>query len=315
MAVPEFTIPTIDISSYLVDADLPTARQIIADVANACHTSGFFQITGHGISPSLQQKVFSGSKKLFALPASEKENIKGVAGRGYEVLGGQTLQPGMKPDLKEGFYVGPDIPDDRDSYRDYRHPNKWPTSSLLSGAELKDPVLEYRQQLCELSIAIMQILAEGLPGGTRNMFDGFCTDPLAVVRLLHYPPQTNLSDPSQLGAGAHTDFGAITLLLQDSAGGLQVYNQNTSEWIDVPPNPNSYVVNVGDMLQMWTRGGYRSNLHRVVNRSGGDRYSVPFFFDGNLEYVIQPLDGTVVEGSGVTVEAFMNERFSKTYPK
>jgi isopenicillin N synthase-like dioxygenase len=313
MTVPEFTIPTVDISPYLSDPNSPASHQIIADVANACRTSGFFQITGHGISPTLQQKVFSGSKKLFSLPTEEKEKIKGVVGRGYEILGGQTLQQGTKPDMKEGFFVGPEIADNRESYRDYRHPNKWPSSSLIPDAELKDPVLEYRNQLCNLSVAIMQILAEGLPNGERNMFNDFCHDPLAVVRLLHYPPQPSLSDPTQLGAGAHTDFGAITLLLQDSAGGLQVLNQTTSEWIDVPPNAEAYVVNVGDMLEMWTRGAYRSNVHRVINRSGGDRYSVPFFFDGNLSFVIRPLDRS--GGEGVTVEEFMNERYARTYPK
>jgi isopenicillin N synthase-like dioxygenase len=159
----------------------------------------------------------------------------------------------------------------------------------------------------------MQILAEGLPNGKRYLFDDFCDSPLAVVRLLHYPPQTNLDDPNQLGAGAHTDFGAITLLLQDEKGGLQVRNQTTNEWIDVPPNPEAYVVNVGDMLEMWTKGGYRSNVHRVINKSGSHRYSVPFFFDGNLDFVIRPLDGS--EEAGVTVEEFMNERYQKTYPK
>jgi isopenicillin N synthase-like dioxygenase len=182
----------------------------------------------------------------------------------------------------------------------------------MSASELRHPVLEYRERLCKLSITVLQILAEGLPNGSRHMFDAFCEDPLAVVRLLHYPPQTNLTDKKQLGAGAHTDFGAITLLLQDKTGGLQVLNQSTQEWIDVEPNSEAYVVNVGDMLQVWTKGGYTSNTHRVINKSGGHRYSVPFFFDGNLEYVLKPLDGSTEEG--VTVEEFMRERFTRSYP-
>jgi isopenicillin N synthase-like dioxygenase len=316
MTVPEFTIPTVDISPYLTNPSSPAAHQIIDDVANACRTSGFFQLVGHGIAPSLQKAVFNGSKKLFALPPSEKEKIKSViGGRGYEILGGQTLQYGAKPDLKEGFFVGPELPNNKDSYQNYRHPNNWPAENVLKADELKNPVLEYRQQLCDLALVIMQVLAQGLLGGTKNMFDEFCKDPLAVVRLLHYPPQLEFDDPKQLGAGAHTDFGAITLLLQDSAGGLQVRNQATEEWIDVPPNAEAYVVNVGDMLDMWTKGAYRSNVHRVINKSGGDRYSIPFFFDGNLEFVIKPLDGSVVEGGGMTVEEFMDERYARSYPK
>lgn len=158
----------------------------------------------------------------------------------------------------------------------------------------------------------MQILAEGLPYCTPHTFDAFSTHPIANARLLHYPPQLNLSDTNQLGAGAHTDFGAITLLLQDSAGGLQVLNQSNGEWIDVPPNPDAYVVNVGDMLDTWTKGEYRSNVHRVVNRSGGHRYSVPFFFDGNVDYRLGPLDESAGKGEGPTVEEFMKERYRRT---
>jgi isopenicillin N synthase-like dioxygenase len=157
----------------------------------------------------------------------------------------------------------------------------------------------------------MEVLAKGLPYSNPRIFDPFCEDPLAVVRLLHYPPQPDLDDPKQVGAGAHTDFGAITLLMQDEKGGLQVLNEGTGTWIDVKPNSKAYVVNVGDMLQTWTRGEYRSNVHRVINSSGGHRYSVPFFFDGNLDYVLAPLDGS--DAQGVTVEEFMRERFKRTY--
>jgi isopenicillin N synthase-like dioxygenase len=101
MTVPEFTIPTVNISPYFQNPDSPKSQHIISDVANACKTSGFFQITGHGISPTLQQQVLKGSKKLFALPVEEKEKLKSAVGRGYEVLGSQTLQQGTKPDMKE----------------------------------------------------------------------------------------------------------------------------------------------------------------------------------------------------------------------
>ena len=184
---------------------------------------------------------------------------------------------------------------------------------MIPVEEFKTPLLEYRELLCGLSMKVMQILAEGLPYGNRNTFDDFCTDPLAVVRLLHYPPQPDLNDKNQLGAGAHTDFGAITLLMQDSKGGLQVMNQTTGEWIDVPPNPEAYVVNVGDMLDTWTKGEYRSNVHRVINKSGAHRYSVPFFFDGKLDYVLRPLDGSGDTKNDITVEKFMKKRYNKTY--
>lgn len=201
--------------------------------------------------------------------------------------------------------------DNQTSYRPFRYPNRWPSESVIPKEQFKAPLLEYRQLLNDLSSILMEILAKGLPYGNKDIFKDFCTEPLAVVRLLHYPPQLNLDDPRQLGAGAHTDFGAITLLLQDNKGGLQVLNEDTGDWIDVKPSPDAYVVNVGDMLQLWTKGEYKSNTHRVINSSQTDRYSVPFFFDGNLEYVLKPLDGS--SGEGKTVEQVMSERFAKTY--
>ena len=208
--------------------------------------------------------------------------------------------------------MGPEVPDNASSYQPFRHPNRWPAEHLLPAASFKELLLHYRDRLIALSRTLLEILARGLPYNNPRLFDAFATDPLAVVRLLHYPPQPDLTDPQQVGAGAHTDFGAITLLLQDGQGGLQVLNEATGVWVNVPPNPEAYVVNIGDMMAMWTRK-YHSNIHRVINSSGGERYSVPFFFDGNLEYVLRPLDGDGTE-QGVTVEEFMAERYRKTHP-
>jgi isopenicillin N synthase-like dioxygenase len=213
----------------------------------------------------------------------------------------------------KGYFVGANVPAGaQPPYRDFCHPNIWPSDSHIAAEKFRIPLVEYQEQLANLCLVIMQILAEGLSYCTPHTFDEFSTNPIANVRLLHYPPQPNLSDAEQLGAGAHTDFGAITLLLQDSAGGLQVLNQNTNEWIDVPPNPDGYVVNVGDMLDMWTKGEYRSNVHRVINKSGTHRYSVPFFFDGNVDYRLGPLDGSSNSENGPTVEEFMKERYRRT---
>lgn len=157
----------------------------------------------------------------------------------------------------------------------------------------------------------MRILAKGLSNFDTNVFADFCHEPIAALRLLHYPPHPKTDDPNLVGAGAHTDFGAITLLLQDGHSGLQVLNQFTKEWIDVPPQADAYVVNIGDMLQAWTSGAYQSNVHRVINTSGTDRYSIPFFLDGNADCVIKPLDGSV--GTEFTVEQHMLSRYAATY--
>jgi isopenicillin N synthase-like dioxygenase len=152
-----------------------------------------------------------------------------------------------------------------------------------------------------------------LPYGDDVFNDFVANDPICNLRLLHYPPHTS-KDPRQRGAGAHTDFGAITLLLQDMSGGLEVLDYATGQYVPVDPNPDAYVVNIGDMMQMWTKGVYKSTMHRVINKGSGDRYSMPFFFDGNAEVKLNPLDGSAPpDGDAPTVLEHMAERFGTTY--
>jgi len=217
---------------------------------------------------------------------------------------------------KQGFYVGQEIPasDPRVQNNAFlMGPNLWPPSSLIPESVFKEPMTEYFSRMFSLSLIILDIIAAGMPYGPDVFSEFTSNDAVASIRLLHYPPDIS-NDERQLGAGAHTDFGAITLLLQDETGGLQVWDYAAKVWEDVRPNKDAYVVNVGDMLQMWTSGAYKSSLHRVVNRGGKDRYSVPFFFDGNVDCVLRPLDGRVVEGERyLTSGEHMRERFGTTY--
>lgn len=156
---------------------------------------------------------------------------------------------------------------------------------------------------------LLALLAHTLPHGP-SIFTAFLSPvPLAILRPLHYPP----APPGTVGAGGHTDFGALTLLLQDGAGGLEVLHEGA--WTAVPPDRDAFVVNVGDMLERWTRGVYRSATHRVVTAGDGarDRYSVPFFFDGNLETRLVPWDGGREGEVYVTVEEHMVEKYRETY--
>lgn len=133
---------------------------------------------------------------------------------------------------------------------------------------------------------------------------------IASLRLLHYPPQTT-TDERQLGVGAHTDFGAITLLLQDENPGLQILDAS-NEWIPILPNLDAYVVNIGHMLAMWTKGLYKSGVHRVFNRGLKDRYSMPFFFDGALDCPLLPFDGKA-DGRVLTVKDHLDSRRTSAY--
>jgi isopenicillin N synthase-like dioxygenase len=190
-------------------------------------------------------------------------------------------------------------------------PNKWPATSILAEEEFKAPLMIYHQKMFELALTVVEILAAGMPYGPRIFDDFVAGNIVAPLRLLHYPPQKT-QDTRQLGVGAHTDFGAITLLLQDETPGLQVFNEASKTWIQVPPNKDAYVVNIGDMLSRWTKGVYKSGLHRVLNRSTRDRYSVPYFFDGNMNCILKPLDGDP-NGPIITVKEHLAARRDEVY--
>ncbi|KAI0594900.1 2og-Fe oxygenase family protein [Biscogniauxia sp. FL1348] len=325
-AVSQFVIPTIDIAPYLQDPSSEESVRIVEEVRRACASSGFFQIVGHGVSRELQRAVLRAAEVLFALPLEEKKKLRypTLKNRGYELLGSQVLQAGALPDLKEGFYISQHVPQDDARSRDHPYligPNIFPES--VADSVLREPAETYYAALLALSRKVMEMLARGLPYDDDIFAPFVSNDPLCILRLLHYPPPAPPAEAEpktdvgpRLGAGAHTDFGAITLLLQDEIGGLEVYDRTAGMWMPVKPNPDSYVVNIGDMLSLWTKKAYKSTLHRVINTSGRDRYSAPFFFNGSLDVELAPLDGSApTDGGGkaLTVEDHILERYGATY--
>ncbi|KAL5355205.1 hypothetical protein BJX96DRAFT_3619 [Aspergillus floccosus] len=317
-----FYLPAVNISPYLQDPHSDAAQKVIEDVRAACTSTGFFQLLGHGVSPALQQSVFAAAARFFALPADVKQRCRSIGFRGYDAMASQSYEPGVLPDLKEGFIAGTDIPLDDPrvvSRRFFMGQNAWPPSELLPEADFRHHVEEYYQAMLKLCWTVLGLIAATLPYGP-HIFDEFkANDPACPLRLLHYPPAPapEMIKGRQLGSSAHTDFGAITLLLQDEHPGLEVQDRETGEWIGVPPNPAAYVVNLGDMMSRITRGRYKSSIHRVINKNPTDRYSVVFFFDGNLDYKLRPLDSIGEEGQDeedvLTVEEHMLERTTTTY--
>jgi len=175
----------------------------------------------------------------------------------------------------------------------------------------------YLNVMLDLSARMMGGIALSLDL-PEQYFAGFCNDAMATVRLLHYPPQPAGARPGQKGAGAHTDFGGLTLLRQDNVGGLQVWDQASDGWIHADPLPGTYVVNLGDMISRWTNDRYRSTIHRVVNASGRERYSVPFFYTGNYAHKVECIPTCLGPGETpkyppITVEAHMREMYRQTY--
>lgn len=193
-------------------------------------------------------------------------------------------------------------------------PNVWPEEKSLGPRSFRDPVQRYFTAVNNLAIRVLHLVACTLPYGP-SVFDNFTTGyVVAPLRLLHYPPAPPASAGIvQHGAGAHTDFGAITLLLQDSNPGLEVLDTDNNTFVPIEPTPGAFVVNIGDMMSAWTGALYKSSVHRVINKRPTDRYSAAFFMDGNLDCPLDPLDGSEPTLQNWTVEKHMIKRIMDSY--
>lgn len=284
-------LPIIDISPLVQGAQAsPAARQqVAAQLAQACRDRGFFYIIGHGVSPALQHRLEALSQQFFALPLARKMAIHmsggGRAWRGYFPVG-EELTSG-KPDQKEGLYFGAELDAAHplvQSGTPLHGPNLFPSEL----PELRSTVLTYLNAMTQLGQQLMQGIALSLELPASYFYDRYTRDPLILFRIFNYPPAPHSADGEQAwGVGEHTDYGVLTILRQDLAGGLEV--RSGSRWMDAPPIPDSFVCNLGDMLDRMTGGLYRSTPHRVRNRSGRARLSFPFFFDPSWSAHVQPI--------------------------
>jgi isopenicillin N synthase-like dioxygenase len=316
--VSEAALPVVDISG--LSSTLRSNRLAVSQrLRDACLDNGFFYVANHGIPAGLIDAVLAEAKNFFdRTPAQKSEVDKRLSpcNRGYEPLRAQTLEAGAPPDLKESFYIGTELaPDDPVVVmrRFNQGGNLWPTDMPGFAPTMK----AYFAAMQDISERLMKGIALSLELD-ENHFARFCNDAYAILRLLHYPPQPATAAPGEKGAGAHTDFGALTILLQDKVGGLQVQGSAPGEWIHATPVPGTYVVNLGDMIARWTNERYRSTVHRVVNASGTERYSVPFFFDGQIDHVVECLPSCLAPGetpkyAPTTVEGHLQEMYRRTY--
>jgi len=264
-------------------------ESVARDVRHACREFGFFYVVGHGISQTLQKRLEQLSQEFFSWSHDEKMKIAmahgGRAWRGYFPVG-EELTSGQ-PDQKEGLYFGAELGEDHPRVR---------AMTPLHGANLFPPidgfrecVLEWLNALTELGQRLMRLIAVSL-NLPEDYFRRDCTrDPLILFRIFHYPPLQK-SVGSDWSVGEHTDYGLLTILKQDQTGGLQIKSKDN--WIAAPVVENSFVCNLGDMLDRMTGGTYRSTPHRVRNVSSQGRLSFPFFFDPGWDTVPQKLPTT-----------------------
>ena len=274
--VPFTEIPVVDFTA-MSGSDLAAKQALAADIDAACTDVGFFYIKNHGVPASTIEALYKASEWFFSQDLEIKRSVdisRSSVNRGYIPMYGEKNNSKSKGDLKETFDMAievasndPDVLAGNPLYG----PNQWPANAPM----FEDSLNRYFAALTHLSQRMYQAFALAL-GLSEDHFASMLDKPLDILRLLRYPPQPVVEDQDQIGTGAHSDFDCFTLLHQDVTGGLQALNSE-GEWIDALPIDNTFLVNVGDMLERWTNGRYVSTVHRVINRSGGERFSTVFF--------------------------------------
>lgn len=312
-------LPVIDVGPLVRGED---ARSVASEMGAACRELGFFYVRGHGVEPALQEMLHQLAKEFFALPLAEKLKLEmsqaGRAWRGYFPVGGELTSG--KPDLKEGLYFGQELGLDHPRVR---------AGVPLHGANLfpalpgfRETVLAWMEAMSTLGQALMRGVALTLdlaPGHFAPML----REPTTLFRIFNYPPDAQAATSERWGVGEHTDYGVLTILLQDDAGGLQV--RTPHGWLEAPPIPGTFVCNLGDMLERMTLGLYKSTPHRVRNTAGRDRLSFPFFFDPSWDAPLQALevktdaaarwDGRSVFDFRGTYGEYLLGKVSKVFPE
>ena len=280
-------IPKIDISG--VDHN-EFPKTLLEKFYHAYNTYGFGYIVNHDIEKDLIDQLFQASKTFHSLPLSEKMKVVlDDNHRGYIAINTSTdvnskLAEVKKPNQSASFMM---MREDKAQIANVylSGPNQWPEI-----AGFRETLEKYTSQMTKLGKKLMKLSLMSVGIKDHSILNSFET-PTIWLRLLHYPPIPKSSPKDLYGSAPHTDFGCLTILTQDGIGGLQVQTKN-GDWIDIPKVEGSFVVNVGDMLHRLTNGLLRSTPHRVINKSGQERFSCPFFFDPHVNTNIQPLQGT-----------------------
>ncbi|KAH6715584.1 2og-Fe oxygenase family protein [Leptodontidium sp. MPI-SDFR-AT-0119] len=282
------TIPTIDITS--IDSPDPSVRNALAqELYEACVSCGFFYLKGHGMSDELLAETFDLLERFFALDLESKMDAhvqKNPAIRGYEPMGETKMDPRTKLDFKESYTIGdcPLEPEQKYTEKtgkappgDLKRPqNIWPSAAPW----YRDGLYRYYNEVLPVSLKLVRLLALSLKLDEDKFLGDFFNFPITGMRALHYPPvppEDKEKDELNIGLGAHSDFSYLTLVLQTpSLDALEVLTP-AGQWIQVPAIPNTLVCNVGQYLERQTNGRFLAAVHRVRNKTGDERYSLPFF--------------------------------------
>lgn len=281
-------LPLIDMAGVREGDEAATLRAGEA-IRKACSETGFFYIVNHGVTQSVIDTAMAAAKTFFAYPAEVKRQVAvNKRHRGWHALGGALMYEATKPDFKEFFSMGLELPEEDPCVlagEALRGPNQWPDFM----PELRLALDAYYEQVGLAGADLLKAVAVGL-GIEPGFFAPKYGKRLQRTQMVYYPPHPPLAETDQFGVAPHTDYGCITLLYQDNSGGLQVRELASHRWIDATPIEGSLVVNVGDLLARWSNDRFRSTLHRVINKSGHERYSIATFYDPTYGAVVDPCD-------------------------
>jgi isopenicillin N synthase-like dioxygenase len=283
MADTRLSLPVLDLTRF--SGGVAQRAAFLQEVRAAAFGPGFFYLTGHGIPDRLIRDVLMTSRNFFSLPERDKlaiEMINSPHFRGYTRAGREFTRG--RPDWREQLDVGAEreafsFSGSAPPWTRLQGPNQWPDAI----PELKPLLLRYQQQVTDLAIKVLRVFAAAL-GQREDVFEPIhAPSPNQLIKLIRYPGRA--SDESDQGVGAHKDSGFVTILLQDTVAGLQV--ETDGGWIDAPPLPGSFVVNIGEILELASNGALRANVHRVLSPpADSDRLSVAFFLGARLDATV-----------------------------
>ncbi|HEY4042613.1 MAG TPA: 2OG-Fe(II) oxygenase family protein [Rhodopila sp.] len=299
-AEPISKIPVLDLGPFL-SGEMDALERTAASLRQICETVGFLTVVNHAVSAELIDATFAEAARFHAQTLDAKMRVKANAVlQGYVPVHGSTtrtspLAAGAKPNENEAFFVtrvgqGAGAPD------------RWPAD--LPG--FQQVTLRYYDAMDALSQRLLPLFARALDL-PADFFASLCDQPLTTLRLTHYPPA--VYETNEFGIAPHTDSSFFTLLAQNKVAGLQIRTTG-GKWIDAEVVPNSFVVNIGDVLHRWSNGRFLSTPHRAFNTSGGARYAIPYFFHPNPDTLIDCLPSCAIEGQAprfpaMTTEAYM----------
>ena len=254
-------------------------------------------VVGHAVPIGLVQQHADVQKRFFSQPLEEKMKIAADENnRGYTPSFEETLDPSssLAGDAHEGLYFGREIsPDAPESSMPLHGPNQWPSEDVLGGCAYRETVEKYMKAMTELGYRLLELLALSLEL-PKDHFNPYFDRPMTFLRPLKYLAIPSDEAGGRFAAGAHTDYGMLTILYTDGTPGLQIHVGGS--WKDIHPIPGAFIINLGDMLHHWTGGRYSSTLHRVINPRGKERFSIAFFFEPSFDAVVEVLPNCRTSG-------------------